>query len=118
MCTLTRVALAALLMAGCEKQVNAVSTADAAPQQLETRRAALEQQIAQLTAGGAEVLDRAAFLQEQLGDVLAQLGRKSEAIAEYEKAAVGYGRTPEGTDMPRIRADRVQKKAEALRGPH
>ena len=84
---------------------------------LETRHAALTRKIADLTAGGAEVLDRAAYLHEELGDVLVQLSRTDEAIAEYEKAASEYGRTPEGTDMPRIRSEKAQRKADALRGP-
>ena len=113
--TATRVALAVLLLTACEKKVTAVATADPDAQQLETRRGELEKKITELTANGAEVLDRAAYLQEQLGDVLVKLGKKAEAIAEYDKAAAGYVRTPEGTDMPRIRSEQVKKKAEALR---
>ena len=110
------VAAALLLFAGCVQSAASVPPPRDGGVSLEARRAELQKKIDALTADGAEVLDKAAFLQEQLGDVLLQMGRKTEAIAEYRKAAAGYTRTPEGTAMPQIRSDRVKTKADKLEG--
>jgi hypothetical protein len=112
-----RVALAAVLMlSGCLESAAAGPSPRDGGLNLEAQRAELQRKIDAMTADGAEVLDKAAFLQEQLGDVLLQMGRKAEAIAEYRKAAAGYSRTPEGTAMPQIRSDRAKSKADKLEG--
>jgi hypothetical protein len=90
---------ALLLAAGCKDPKLARALAE------------IDQKIAAADAQGTQ---RGALL-EKRGTILEKLGRRAEAADSFEAAAAAYNQSPEGSNMPVLRANHAREQAERLR---
>jgi hypothetical protein len=72
----------------------------------------LDRQIAESGGNGVQ----AGFLLEKKAALLEQAGQLAAAAQTYEDAAAAHNRSPEGTNMPALRAEAARGKAAAIRG--